>query len=488
MTLPKSDQDPLRFKSSPSSAKDHLRRIERLARKLIGPHFREPNDLWHFQEELLAVQRSLQESITATKSNRGHSKEQRQTLQELRWARWHARRLGDAFAWLLLGLDKSLIHSLSENKRVPIPQDDHGSRGLLAIASWLGGQGWGFPLLHDITDCLRIGDITLVKPAGDSLVTHTIEVKTRLVAEQNAADGKTSFQYQVTVVSTRPFDSLNESAITPKSHQRGSTPAARRPGLAAVQHHQPNERTERQLQRMAKAEAVQQAQANTLIEFDGQPIVSTMLTSEASSHWKLLRRIIRDSRRVGYASELVEKTFLYAAFYDSSGVTEETVKDERLINDIKDSGLLQKSEKHQSAIVIHQVPPQEGQGPQVFLPYFLYSIPQRAILDVLHGRLIVLVLVNPAPIATSLENRGFKVSETGRNEVGLGPFSAACEVTDDSGNFFWADLRILSVHVHELIYEFRSSAYLMDAAESLRGAAKIAISRRAPAESEVSTR
>jgi hypothetical protein len=64
----------------------------------------------------------------------------------------------------------------------PISEQGHGAEGTLAIATGLSQRGWGFPLIHDITDVLRIGDITFIRPRQTPEFV-TVEVKTRLLNE-----------------------------------------------------------------------------------------------------------------------------------------------------------------------------------------------------------------------------------------------------------------------------------------------------------------
>jgi hypothetical protein len=139
-----------------------LRRLERLARILIGGRFKNSQGIWKLQLSLLELQRDLQDAIGDTKKRAKTDPNAQADLESLREVRWHARRLGDALAWLLLGLNRQLIYPLAQNEHVPIGPEDHGSRGVLGIAEFLSQEGWGFPLLHDITDCLRIGDVTFV--------------------------------------------------------------------------------------------------------------------------------------------------------------------------------------------------------------------------------------------------------------------------------------------------------------------------------------
>jgi hypothetical protein len=136
------------------AARPYLRRLERLVRTLIGTRFESAQDIWQLQLDLLQLQRDVQASISATKKRARSDPTARADLESLRVARWHARRFGDAIAWLLLGLNRQLIYPLAQNEPTAVVPDDHGSRGVIAIATALSNDGWGFPLLHDITDCL----------------------------------------------------------------------------------------------------------------------------------------------------------------------------------------------------------------------------------------------------------------------------------------------------------------------------------------------
>lgn len=46
-------------------------------------------------------------------------------------------------------------------------------------------RGVGIPLLHDITDCLRVGNITFINPHKTPM-TIEVTVKTSLVGESSA--------------------------------------------------------------------------------------------------------------------------------------------------------------------------------------------------------------------------------------------------------------------------------------------------------------
>jgi hypothetical protein len=163
-------------------------RLEKLTSALLGRRLASPEALWQFQLDLLHLQRNIQSAINDYKIQVKRRQAPIEILTELRAYRWYARRLGDAFAWVVLGGDKKILEPLSRNSRVTVAaRESHGSRGMIAIAGYLAGQGWGFPVIHDITDVLRIGDITFVRVNEDSEREYkTVEVKTR--AELNRRD------------------------------------------------------------------------------------------------------------------------------------------------------------------------------------------------------------------------------------------------------------------------------------------------------------
>ena len=79
------------------------------------------------------------------------------------------RAVGDGIAWRASGYDRRYVIAVSSNAS---PGPMAGKSGLpheLGAAVELRNRG-GFGLLHDLTNCLRIGDITEFKPDGSKLL------------------------------------------------------------------------------------------------------------------------------------------------------------------------------------------------------------------------------------------------------------------------------------------------------------------------------
>lgn len=432
-----------------------LRRVERLARTLLSGKYEGAETIWKIQTDLLRLQRDIQGAIADEKA-RPRSQRDVEFLDGLRACRWHARRLGDAMAWVLLGLDRRVITSLSRNNHVPIGEEDHGSRGLEAISTHLANEGWGFPVLHDVTDCLRIGDVTFVGGTNAPFEEpRTVEVKTRVVSQEILGEDQ-RFEYQVSVLSAVP----PPGGIEPSEvGQPPSRPASRLDG-----------RVERQLQRMARAKAHASAPDGELVEIAGEPpLLSVQMETDATSHWKTIRRVIRESRKTGYSSEAVEDTFLYVALYNVDGVGTDDIEAAQLPADVVNCGILPSSQPDRDGLIINMVPPVLDRGPHVFLPYFLHPIPKRAIFEILHQKLMLFVLVNPGRVLEALEREGFEAwtqpAPSGRT---YGSVVARTEVAGPNGGRYYVELRNLDFHMREVIYEFRSLDYLLDVAREMR--------------------
>ncbi len=279
----------------------YRRRLERLAHRLIRNKFTDAQGLWDFQLELLELQRQIQQAITATKKAARTDKSKRGDLDQLRVIRWLARRLGDAFAWVMLGLDRKVIHALGEGARVPVTSEEgHGDIGVKGIAIHLWNAGWGFPLIHDVTDCLRIGDITFIKPSEElSRELRTVEVKTRLLSETEPDEEREGMsRYEVTLLAPQPLDppvaavkATTEAPIADAGGGSNEVAAQRKP-------RRPDRREKQQLRRMSKALTRHSAENGEVVTIPGEtPMVSFMFESEVDSHWKTLRTVVRAARR-----------------------------------------------------------------------------------------------------------------------------------------------------------------------------------------------
>ena len=450
----------------------HMKRIESLATKVLRTGFDDAQDLWKFQEDLLDLQRDIQRKVTESKDADPSAFGTRADWETVRW---HARRLGDAFAWLVMGVERKAIFPLAENTRVPIPGDDPGSRGVLAIAAHLASEGWGFPLLHDVTDVLRIGDITFIRPEMGANGLRTVEVKTSVTATR-VDDGDVWEDLQVTVVHHSASD-LDDVERLPVERIAVSGPVGRRPHDRLLR----SPRTRRQLQRMSDATLRQTAPDDEVVQVGGSPWLSLSVDEYAGDHWPVVRRIIGLARQEGYACETVDDALLYVALYDKDGVTAESLAGTSLAEDVIKSGILETNQPERNSIVLYGVPVSDQRRAALSLPFYLYPIPRRAVFDMLWGRLHITVLVNPAKIAEALESVGFEVTPQG-DGTDMKPESliVTSRINLPDGSAAVAELHNIEYYIPELVHEFRKLSHLVSIATALRdGVARAKWSNRA---------
>src|SRR5262249_22805968 len=85
---------------------------------------------------------------------------------------------GDALAWILIGGDRRYIHPLVEGQRTGAVATGINLKALIAIAEAMWDSNVGVPIIHDMTNILRVGDITFVSLDNKPI---TVEVKTQII-------------------------------------------------------------------------------------------------------------------------------------------------------------------------------------------------------------------------------------------------------------------------------------------------------------------
>jgi len=315
------------------------------------------------------------------------------------------------------------------------------------VAGILAEQGHGFPLLHDITDLLRTGDLTLIKPGSTP---HAVEVKTRVAGQRPTGD-LVEFEYEVSVWPDPTFDPSAEGA---------ATPTALRP------------KPMRQISRLVGAKQEMLAELGVPFHRAGSQVPSAVIEGEdvpGPPAWQELRRVVRAAKRSGYASSAIDDTFLYVAIYDSAGVTNHTYArlGNRVSEDLLRSGILFENPTD-NALSLYSIPHDERGGPQLFMPYFLLPLPRSHILDILHGRLIVVNLVNLGRIASLMRGVGLDVElRDGSAQLVSDPLVVSRTFTDNEGHSIRGDFHHLQRHLTEMAMEFRPAAYIVKVASDV---------------------
>ncbi len=79
------------------------------------------------------------------------------------------RAVGDGLAWRVSGYDRRYVIALSSNAATGTMAGNSGLPRELGAAAAMRATG-SFGLLHDLTNCLRIGDISEFRPDGSKLL------------------------------------------------------------------------------------------------------------------------------------------------------------------------------------------------------------------------------------------------------------------------------------------------------------------------------
>jgi hypothetical protein len=288
-------------------------RLEALVRLFVGGQFETATELWRIQTDLLDLQTKASQARIELRSSHDEAcrdeqelirnkptgwlaevrevqavqKSLRQQIEQMGDMLAKARSFGDAYAWTLMGnQSERLIRPLSQNAPVKSVPDFDARMGVLLVAQEWANNGAGFPLLHDVTNILRIGDITFV---DDQQNVTTVEIKTRYEGEGDEAD---VHHYSVGVWGTKPLvePSHHEPLYSLNEQAEGQSPS---PSVRTFA----NPRLLRQLERMRIAELTQKAdpgRVHSIKEYKLLPI--EWRRSDSMTHWNAVRDLATKSK------------------------------------------------------------------------------------------------------------------------------------------------------------------------------------------------
>jgi hypothetical protein len=417
--------------------------------------------LWRIELDLLALQQDVQDAITRAKSLR--TPLGRKRTGELRITRARARRLGDTMAWLLFGLDPSAIFPLSENSRVPILPKGDTSVAYTALGQELAPK-LGFPLLHDITDILRIGDVTFFRP--DAKPT-TAEIKATVLGK--VCNGNvTTISYQAFVV--WPPDT---GEVPPPVEPTAEPSALSRPASLSAP------RTSEQLRRMKTAHALRSVERSGPTVVDGRlSLIMRHMTPVPDANWDELKALVRRAKRTGYASASIGGAAHYVVMYVGRGQKQPANFVDIAAADLVKSDIWY-AERDRNIMVSCSVPEQSDAGPWKYLPFYLAPLPRTWIADIVRGQLGIMAFANLERIAAALRDEGFKVRPID------GPTLTLRHEFKTDGVTMHADLSLINEHVTKMLQELLPISYVTsvartmatDVAEHLPGMVKESLGR-----------
>jgi hypothetical protein len=216
-------------------------------------------------------------------------------------------------------------------------------------------------------------------------------------------------------------------------------------------------------------------------EIDGVPVLTVPADMTNGDHSDVLRRVVRRARRCGYGYEAVDNAFFYVAIYDRDGIDPARLHPllDSIPNHLVRSGILFDKDRTRNSLVVNSVPSPEGRGAQLYLPYFLLPLPKTAVSDLLNERMIIFSLVNAGRISEALENEGFDIHyPTGRHDLSVDSMVVTMKLEHD-GRRYRAEWHNLTMHLHEMVMEFKPLSYIVDVARAVRDNMVVAIEHRA---------
>ena len=389
-------------------------RIEQLARRatMVDLLTGGLDSFIDFQDQLASLQAEIQRDIGALKKTVRKNKQQvLPALEALRRLLWYSRCLGDALAWQVLLFDRKAIAALMRGNRPPVQQETHSAKAVFALAGHLLSQQFGIPIVHDITNWLRIGDITFMRPGEESRSWRfqTVELKSSLDQSRITDEGLVEATVTVNVYSN---ESLELSTNVDKQ-TRAALETPTPPETSSKRPYKQDRRLDKQFRRLDQMVSRRDMKDNAITTIDGIPNVVFRLPHADTHRWSDFRRAIRRARRDGFSCFSIDQFIGYGIFYRKEGVSEEHIAKfrEPFIEHVQ-SELLEANGGHAKGfLLVRQIPLKEEYDVEgfPFMRFFSYDIPQIAVADLLRNRLLVTATVNYGRLDAALIDQGFAV-------------------------------------------------------------------------------
>lgn len=410
-------------------------RIEQFARRLLELQWTSAPDLWRLELDLVNYQVALQDEVARERRRladlkahirravdaRADGWKEQVCAQQLKrsevrdrerlYTYFHAlsRRVGDALAWLVLGGEEIHFLPLTENKPTPFLPTGPSLQAMLAIAERLADAGAGFPLIHDMTSALRVGDVTFIVPGEAPL---TVEIKSHEAGRQGNL-----LRLNTDVLSAGHERWTSIDAHLPNGRRPDS---AERAGSAEPRTRRLPPQWERQLERMRRARRLQTATPGDVVsDADGDTHIMRFQADSTTYHWTVVQNLAAEAKSNGYASRVVDGAMLYAAVYADPSAEMSLMGDlsqvalEHMRDDLTASGMLM-SETEQNVVNIGGSPLWlAGKTPPYARPFLTFPLPTDALVDVLWGRLVLVVVINLGRVAEALRGRGLDARAPG---------------------------------------------------------------------------
>lgn len=410
-----------------------LDRLEVVTCAILKCEFKDVNGLWALELDLLEFQKQMRVGIdVARESHRALRNEigqyvknravgwqtkveslRQSQAESLKFVALHkhlyylARRLGDAFAWIFFDLDRGQLFPLSRNaKNPPCPTGDSFT-GMLVIAESLASARLGFPIFHDMTNILRVGDLSFVKPGSKPI---TVEAKTSVrTKNSHSMQGSVSLYSILDPDQQIRLNSAIQEILPPLD-----TPKSDRSKINRPKRH---DKVQRQIDRMKAAHSEIAAEPNTFVtSIDAQESRLVLPPVEVDNHWLIAEETLQEARANGYSFRSVDGAFGYAAVRLEESITYpwQHQRDfklpaaiDQIPKDLAASGIFLQ-DKTLNGLWFRVTASDLAKHPPLdTLPLYLHPYPIDIIVDLIRGRLLFFVFVNPGRLVEALQAAGY---------------------------------------------------------------------------------
>lgn len=399
-----------------------------------------------------------------------------------------SKKLGNSFAYYLTFGNEQLIHALANNTRSFSTPKGRVLDSVKAMGHLFHNAGAGFPILHDVTDLLRIGDITFSHPNHPFI---TIELKThqdkddpkKAIVEAHFVDVAPKGEI-ATSDATKRFEEITRNLKSSLPHDSqepsNSSPSKERPFIPL------HKSSPRQSERMAKARMWQQAERNKVFDFKGQKgLILDWEPQGKTSHWDVAQNLIQKARISSYAHQVVDDAFVYVAVYDPEPIIFDVDAQNpadwmnglsQLPTDLISSGIFYEEPSKNSLYVGSSSKAMHDEVSPFLRPIFSYPLPVDDVIDLLWGRLQIFVFINLGRLVEALGDAGVQAElPKSKKQLHDDFLSLRIEKTLSTGQQVFGHLGNMHLYADKIVHEFMSIQAFVDLIKGIADGSMAAI-------------
>ncbi|MHC4671236.1 MAG: hypothetical protein ACYTBZ_02020 [Planctomycetota bacterium] len=324
---------------------------------------------------------------------------------------------------------------------------------MLALAESLTCKELGFPIIHDITNLLRIGDITFVSKDKKP---QTIEVKTHVLKHYK---DKTHASINMSGI----FEDKFIDFLTSKSNDDKNLNSLQMPGTSQIV--RPNKRMVRQIKRMKTAHKKQRRKAGERYTDNKKTtIIHNIPSDKSTSHWDIANRLVTTAKNSGYATEVVDDAIMYAAIYCDQPLFYPWKNNfnlqllDKLPNDLVNSGIFYEDKKYLNSLMFSLSWRQlTNKEPCYLRPIFLHPFKSDIIIDLIYCRMLIVTLVNLGKFVESICKMGYSARLPKDDKESSSRFIPVSIENYEHGNATYRiELMNLIYHGQQVLHEYLS--------------------------------